>query len=244
MERYAAETYGDRIAAVYDDQYASRDPTSAVAFLAARAGAGPVLELGIGTGRVALPLAATGLDVQGVDASAGMVEVLRAKPGGIAITVTIGDFASFDLGQRFSLVFVVFNTFFGLLTQEEQLDCFECVAAHLTPGGRFVMECFTPDLSRFDRDQRTGATAVELDEVRLDTSMHDSVQQVVRTQHVVIRDSGIEFFPVAIRYAWPSELDLMGRAAGLEREERYDGWDGRPFTGTTEAMVTVYRKPA
>jgi SAM-dependent methyltransferase len=193
---------------------------------------------------VALPLAATGLDVQGVDASPRMAEVLRAKPGGDAIAVSIGDFARFDLGQRFSLVFVVFNTFFGLLTQEDQVGCFECIGAHLAPGGRFVIECFTPDLSRFDRGQRMGATAVELDEVRLDTSMHDPVRQVVRTQHVVIRESGIELFPVAIRYAWPAELDLMARAAGLEREERYDGWDERPFTGMTEAMVTVYRKPA
>jgi SAM-dependent methyltransferase len=243
MERYAAETYGDRIAAVYDERHDSRDPNSAVAFLAARAGAGPVLELGIGTGRVALPLAATGLTVHGVDASARMVELLRAKPGGDAIAVTIADFGRFDLAQKFSLVFVVFNTFFSLLTQEEQTGCFERVAAHLAPGGRFVIECFTPDLSRFDRGQRTSATAVEVDEVWLDTSLHDPVQQVVRTQHVVIRESGNELFPVAIRYAWPSELDLMGRVAGLEREERYDGWDGRPFTGKTDAMVTVYRKP-
>jgi SAM-dependent methyltransferase len=243
MERYAAETYGDRIAAVYDDHYDLRDPTAAVAFLAARAGAGPLLELGIGTGRVALPLAATGVEVHGVDASERMVERLRSKPGGDAIPVMVADFANFDLGRQFSLVFVVFNTFFSLLTQEQQIDCFECVATHLAPGGRFVIECFTPDLSRFDRGQRTGTTAVTVDEVRLDASVHDPVQQLVRTQHVVLRESGTELFPVAIRYAWPSELDLMARIAGLEREERYDGWDGHRFTGMTEAMVTVYRKP-
>jgi SAM-dependent methyltransferase len=244
VERYGAETYGDRIAAVYDEQHAARDRSAAVSFLAARAGAGPVLELGIGTGRVALPLAAaTGLAVFGIDASERMVEQLRAKRGGDAIGVTMGDFADFALGRTFSLVYVVFNTFFSLLTQDEQVRSFECVGAHLAPGGRFVMECFAPDLGRFDRAQRTGTTFVDLDEVRLDASVHDPVRQIVRTQHIVLREAGVQLFPVAIRYAWPAELDLMARLAGLEREARYDGWDERLFRGTGDAVVTVYRKP-
>jgi SAM-dependent methyltransferase len=243
MERYAAQTYGDRIADVYDEYHAERHPDAEVEFLAGLAGTGPVLELGIGTGRVALPLAARSVAVHGIDASARMVEKLRAKPGGDAIPITMGTFADFSLDERFALAYVVFNTFFGLVSQDEQVSSFECIAAHLQPGGRFVLECFVPDLRRFDRGQRTAATKVELDEVRLDVSMHDPVEQRVRTQHVRLRDGGVALFPVAIRYAWPSELDLMARLAGLEREARYGGWQREPFTDASGVHVTVYRAP-
>jgi SAM-dependent methyltransferase len=242
MERYAAETYGDRIADVYDEQHRFLDPEPEAEFLAALAGDGPVLELGIGTGRVALPLRARGVDVHGVDASERMVEKLRAKPGGATVPVTIGDFADFALEERFSLVYVVFNTFFGLLTQDDQVRCFERVAAHLRPGGRFLVRCFVPDLSRYERGQCTTAIRVELDDVRIDVSMHDAVAQVVRAQHVTLRASGVQLFPVALRYAWPSELDLMARIAGLQLEARHGGWRGEPFTADSGAHVSVYRR--
>jgi SAM-dependent methyltransferase len=241
VERYGAATYGDRIADVYDEQYQARDPEPEAEFLAALAGAGPALELGIGTGRVALPLLARGVVVHGVDSSERMVAKLRAKPGGASIPVTIGDFAEFTLTERFALVYVVFNTFFGLLEQADQVRCFQRVAAHLQPGGRFVLDCFVPDLTRFDRGQRTAATFVDVDEVRLDVSMHDPVRQRVRTHHVVLRDGTHSMFPVAIRYAWPSELDLMAQLAGLELEARHGGWHGEPFTDASGAHISVYR---
>jgi SAM-dependent methyltransferase len=243
MERYAAQTYGDRIADVYDEQYESRGSDPEAGFLAGLAAGGPVLELGIGTGRVALPLAARGVAVHGIDASQRMVDRLRAKPGGDAIPVTIGDFSRFDLDETFTLVYVVFNTFFGVISQDEQVGCFECVARHLRPGGRFVLEVFVPDVSRFDRNQRTAATSIDVDELRLDASIHDPVDQRVHTHHVRIRDGDVRLFPVAIRYAYPAELDLMARVAGLEREARYGGWRGEPFGADCANHVSVYRRP-
>jgi SAM-dependent methyltransferase len=242
VDGYAAATYGDRIADVYDEQHAGRDAAAEADFLAGLAGDGPVLELGIGTGRVALPLQACGVAVHGVDASERMVAKLRAKPGGDAIPVTIGDFADVTLAERFSLVYVVFNTFFALLEQAHQVRCFQCVAAHLQPGGRFVLDCFVPDLSRFNRGQRTAATYVDVDEVRLDVSVHDAVLQRVRTHHVVLREGAHTMFPVAIRYAWPSELDLMAQLAGLTLDARHGGWRGEPFTDASGVHISVYRK--
>jgi len=247
MEQYGSATYGDHIAEVYDDwEGVPTDSDDAVAFLAERAGDGPVLELGIGTGRIALPLAERGLKVHGIDASARMVERLRAKPGGAGIPVAIGDFAGLDLPpshpRSFALVLVVFNTFFALLSQDDQIRCFTAVAARLAPGGAFVVEAFVPDLGRFQDGQRTGTRAVDLDRVHLESSVHDAVEQRVRSQHVVLDERGIRLFPVQLRYAWPSELDLMARLAGLRRAERWSGWRGEPFTAQSQRHVSVYRK--
>jgi SAM-dependent methyltransferase len=152
--------YGDRWAAVYDDHHRHADPAPAVEFLAGLAGDGRVLELGIGTGRVALPLAARGVTVEGIDASAAMVDRLRAKPGGDAIPVTLGDMAQVPASGSFRLVYLIFNTLFGLLSQERQAECSASVARVLDPGGMFVIECFVPDLTRFDHDQRVQARSV------------------------------------------------------------------------------------
>ena len=149
--------YGDRWADVYDDRHQHGDPGPAVEFLAGLAGDGRVLELGIGTGRVAVPLAGRGITVEGVEASAAMAERLRAKPGGESITVTIGDMAQAPVSGSFRLAYLVFNTLFGLLSQERQAECFASVARVLEPGGMFVIECFVPDLTRFDHDQRVQA---------------------------------------------------------------------------------------
>jgi SAM-dependent methyltransferase len=241
MESYDAATYGERVADIYDDLYGDRqDTASMVAFLEEKARGGRALELAIGTGRVALPLAARGIRVDGVDVSPAMVSKLRAKPGGEAISVTMGDFADVPVEGRYQLVYLVFNTLFALLTQDDQLRCFENVAGHLTDDGVFVIEAFVPDLRRFERDQHVGATAVRVDQVQLEVSRHDAVAQRVDSSHVIFSGGGVRLYPVAVRYAWPSELDLMARVAGLRLVERWEGWTREPFRGTSDTHVSVY----
>jgi SAM-dependent methyltransferase len=242
MSDYDASIYGEGIADVYDAWYPGGDPAPIVERLRALSGAGPVLELGIGTGRIALPLAARGVSVHGVDASPSMVEKLRAKPSGESIPVAISDFTEFALEDRFSLVFVVFNTFFGILDQDGQVRSFQCVADHLAPGGRFLLECFVPDLGRFDRGQRLAVAAIENDALRLEAAQYDAVKQRVKAQVVRITETGTGFYPLQVRYCWPSELDLMARLAGLELEHRWGGWNEEPFTAASTLHVSVYRK--
>ena len=241
MEPYEASTYGDRIAEIYDRlPNVPGNADAAAAFLAALAGRGPVLELGIGTGRIAVPLAARGLEVHGIDASAAMVARLRAKPGGERIPVAIGDFAEVAIDGRYSLIFTVFNTFFALLTQDAQTRCFARVAQRLTGDGAFVIEAFVPDLSRFDRGQRVSVTDVGPDGLHLEASVVDPVGQRVRTQHVLVSREGTRLYPIQLRYAWPSELDLMARLAGLGLRERWGGWERQPFTASSPNHVSVY----
>lgn len=240
---YDVSTYGERIADIYDDL--PRLPANterAVEFLAAVAGRGPILELGIGTGRLALPLAQRGFAVHGIDASPAMVAKLRAKPGADRVTVAMGDFADVAIAERFALVFVAFNTFFGVLSQEAQVRCFRGVAEHLTDDGVFVIEAFVPDLTRFTHGQRVGATHVGADAVYLETSVHDPVAQCVRSQQVVITQQGVRLYPVEVRYAWPSELDLMARLAGLRLRERWGGWSREAFGASSGAHVSVYER--
>jgi SAM-dependent methyltransferase len=213
-----------------------------VACLTRLAGRGPILELGIGTGRIALPLAQRGFSVHGIDASPAMVAHLRAKPGGEHIPVTIGNFADMAVEGRFTLIFVVFNTFFGLLSQDDQVRCFLGVAQHLTDDGVFVLEAFVPDVTRFDRDQHVEVRQVTTDGIHLETSVHDRVQQRIMSQHVVLSEQGIRLYPVQVRYAWPSELDLMARLAGLQSRYRWAGWAQEPFTATSGSHVSVYAR--
>jgi SAM-dependent methyltransferase len=241
MADYVPSTYGDRIADVYDSWPGTpTDTEQAVSFLAGLAGGGPVLELGIGTGRIALPLLEGGLEVHGIDASEGMIEKLQAKPRGGQIPVTIGDFADFDLRGEYSLVFVVFNTFFALLSQESQVSCMASVARHLAPGGLFVLEAFVPDISRFDRGQRTETLRVDADHVRMEATRHDPATQRVYSQHVLISDGNVQLYPVQLRYAWPSELDLMARLAGMRLRERWSDWERRPFDSSSGRHISVY----
>ncbi len=244
MDGYDAATYGDRIAEVYDELYPSGPAVEdAAALLAELADGGRVLELGVGTGRLALPLAARGVDVEGVDASASMVAKLEAKPSGDRIRVRVADFGRDRLGENLALVFVAFNTFFGLAEQSLQVDCFANVASALAPGGRFVMEAFVPDLGRFDRGQRTDTTAIAVQQVTINSAIHDPVTQRVESMHTIVRPDGIAMYPVVIRYAWPAELDLMARLAGLELEHRWGGWDRQSFTAASGQHVSVWHKP-
>lgn len=230
-------TYGDRWAEVYDDIHPGTNP-AAVALLADLARGGRALELGIGTGRIALPLAAAGVTVEGIDISESMVAKLREKPGGPEIPVTVGDFADVDRQGPFDLVFVVFNTIFVLLEQAAQVRCFGNVAKRLKPDGAFVIEAFVPDPARFHRS--VSAAEVGFDRVRLDASHHDPVTQRITSQTIFLSDGSIDMRPIRIRYAWPSELDLMAQLAGLRLQARWSDWNQSPFDASSTRHVSVY----
>jgi SAM-dependent methyltransferase len=241
VEAHDPAIYGERFAEIYDDWHPGYEE-AAIAALAELARGGRVLELGIGTGRIALPLAARGVAVHGIDVSPSMVARLRAKPGGEAIPVTIGDMAEIPVEGLFSLIYVVFSSFFGLITQEAQVRCFRSVAAHLAEGGAFLIEAFVPDPARFVRGQNTETLRAGLDEVVLTATRHDPVHQRVMSQHVVITAHGTRLYPVELRYAWPAELDLMAQLAGLRLRDRRRGWHREPLTGASRTHVSVYER--
>jgi len=232
----------------FDDENAARydatlrgDEAATVAFLEHLARGGSALELAIGTGRIGLPLAARGITVDGVDFSRAMVERLRAKPGGGRLSVTIGDFAEVPVPGRYRLVYVVFNTLFNLLTQDDQVRCFENVADHLDDGGAFVVEGFVPAwLHRLRDGQYVDAEAVETVSVTLEVGRHDPVAQRLDESHVELSPGGVRVAPIVCRYAWPSELDLMARIAGLRLRERWGGWERQPFTAESRNCISVY----
>ena len=241
MREYDDLTYGDRIAEFYDDLYGDVGE-DAISLLEELSAGGDALELGIGTGRVALPLAARSVSVTGIDASPAMVEKLRAKPGGDRIPVVMGSFAEIPIDRAFDLIFVVFNTFFALSTQEEQIACFRSVAAHLEDCGHFLLEVFVPDLGRFEDHQAVRLIDLSDETVRLDVAEHDIVNQQVSSQHVMIRRKGVRLFPVKLRYAWPSELDLMAKLAGLTLKERWGSWQREPLTKDSTKHISIYGK--
>jgi SAM-dependent methyltransferase len=238
---YGPETYGERVADVYDTWYKKLDKPGEVEILEELAGDGPVLELGIGTGRVALALAARGVDVHGIDTSPAIVDEMRKKPGGERIPVTIGDMADVPVDGAFSLIFVVFNTFFMLTTQEAQVRCFRNIAAHLRLGGRFLLHAFVPDLSRVERGENISVREAGLDQVRLDTTTFEPAAQRLNTTQIRIREDGIRLVHARLRYAFPPELDLMAQLAGLTLEQRWASFDKQPFTDESVFAVSVYR---
>jgi SAM-dependent methyltransferase len=242
MDFYHVETYGERIAGVYDDWYADYDP-AALTTLEQLAWGGRALELGIGTGRIAIPLHQAGVAVSGIDASPAMVTRLHSKAGGQDIPVTIGDFSDLAVEGSYTLIYVLFNTFFALLTQDEQLRCFENVSQHLAPGGSFLVEAFVPDLSRFVDGQAIRTVQIGEQELRVDASQHDPVLQQITSQHIVFTEQGTRFYPVKLRYVWPSELDLMARLAGLHRSHRWGAWDQSAFTDNNKRHISVYTLP-
>jgi hypothetical protein len=223
------------------------DEESTAAFLRAWAGDGPALELGIGTGRIALPLAATGIRVDGIDISRDVVEEMRRRPGGDQIEVTIGDFADVPVPGTYRLIYCPGNSFFNLLTQEDEVRCFKNVADHLMDGGAFVIESMVPDfLWRLEEQQYVQAEMIGVDQVRLDVLRHDPVNQTLDENHVSLTEHGIRFNPVVQRYAWPAEMDLMARMAGLRLRERWLGWERQPWTGrwmsNRERIVSVWTR--
>lgn len=246
MENDQARFFGERVAAAYDatsrrsTTASVRHVDDAVAFLERTAAGGPALELAIGTGRVALPLAARGISVDGIDISPAMVAKLREKPGGAELDVTVGDVAAFDLGRTYRLVFIVANSLTNLAAQDRQVQCFESVARHLTDDGMFVIESFIPEPDWLRDGQYVRVEAVTEDAVFLDVCRIDVVEQRLDESHVVLSEAGVQLRPVLTRFVWPSELDLMAKVAGLERRERWAGWRGEPFTGESGSFVTVY----
>ncbi|MDP6451709.1 MAG: class I SAM-dependent methyltransferase [SAR202 cluster bacterium] len=235
-------SFGEDAAKKYED-YKRGDEDEAVAFLEQAARGGPALELAIGAGRIGLPLAATGIRVDGIDFSPDMVAQLRAQPGGADLNVTIGDYADVAVPGKYRLIYIVFNTLHNLLTQDEQVRCFENVADHLTDDGVFVIEGSVPSrFYRLQNDQYVEAEAIGVDEVRLDVAQHDPVKQLLYENHVSLTSEGVRLNPIVTRHIWPSELDLMARIAGLRLKERWDGWERQPYTSTTEKLVSVYAR--
>ncbi|HEY7455519.1 MAG TPA: class I SAM-dependent methyltransferase [Thermoleophilaceae bacterium] len=236
--------FGEEVAASYDDpsdemfQPAAIDPV--VDFLAELAGNGAALELGIGTGRIALPLARRGVEVHGIDLSTAMVARLRAKPGGDEIPVVIGDFATARAEGRFSLAYLVYNTINNLTTQDAQVACFENVAAHLEPGGRFVIEVGLPQLQRLPPGETVRPFA--LTPTHLGFDEYDVPRQGLISHHHELVDGVWRSESLPMRYVWPSELDLMARLAGMTLAERWGGWRREPFTRDSAKHVSVWRK--
>jgi SAM-dependent methyltransferase len=241
MDEPTFKTYGEPLAEVYDEWFTAHEPAT-VEVLAELAHGGRALEMGIGTGLVALPLAAKGVPVHGIDDSEPMVAKLRAKPGGEAIPVTMGSFAEVSIPGEFSLVFVIFNTLFALLTQEEQVRCFRNAARHLAPDGVFVVEVFVPDVGSWRGGQDVRALTVTGDRIGLKVSKHDPLEQKIRSQHVVVRNGEIRMYPVEVRYAWPAELDLMAETAGLRLRHRWSNWARESFQAASEKHVSVYER--
>ena len=232
----------DAIAELYDPW--SRSVVEDVGFYveeAVGAGPGPVVELGVGTGRIALPLSRRGVRVHGIDLSEAMVARLREKPGADAVGATIGDFATTRVPGTFSLVYLVINTIMNLTGQDEQVACFANAAAHLEPGGCFVVEVGVPALRRLPPGETVRAFDVGVAHLGFDE--YDVAAQGLVSHHYRVVDGGLRVDSVPFRYVWPSELDLMARMAGMTLAERHAGWRGEPFTGESEQHVSVWRRP-
>jgi SAM-dependent methyltransferase len=236
--------FGEHVAERYDDEegemFAPDVVEATVGFLAGLAGDRPALEFGVGTGRIALPLAARGVHVHGIDLSEAMVERMRAKPGGEAVEVVVGDFATTRVDGAFSLVYLVFNTIMNLSSQDAQAACFENAAAHLEPRGCFVIEVVLPDLRRLPYGERfvlfdVGERHVGIDE-------YDVAVQGLVSHHLQAVDGSFDRSSGPFRYVWPSELDLMARLAGLRLRERWGDWNREPFTSESRRHVSVWEK--
>jgi len=237
--------FGDEVAGRYDESSADMfepdvlDP--AVEFLAELAADGAALELGIGTGRIALPLSQRGIRVAGIDLSEAMVAKLHEKPGGDAIEVAIGDFSTTKVDGTFSLAYLVFNTIGNLTTQDAQAACFENVAAHLEPGGCFVIEVGMPGLRTLPPGERFQVFDFGTEHIGIDE--YDVETQGLISHHLSLRDGAWRLLSMPFRYVWPAELDLMARHAGMSLRERWSGWRREPFTHESTKHVSVWEKP-
>jgi SAM-dependent methyltransferase len=237
--------FGEGVAARYDDDAEMSDPAvvePVVDLLAELAGNGRALELGIGTGRIALPLAHRGVPVHGIELSKAMAARLGAKPGGDNIGVTIGDFATTTVEGTFSVAYLVFNTILNLTTQEAQVACFRNVAAHLEPGGCFVIEVEVPGLQRLPPGETM--QVIYVNETSWGFDEYDVARQGLISHHFDVVDGRAERLSIPFRYAWPSELDLMAQLAGMTLRERWGGWMREPFTSDSRKHVSIWEKPA
>lgn len=240
---FPAMSFDENVAASYDESAIRGDEKETVAFLEALAQKGPALELAVGTGRIALPLSAKGVHVDGIDISSAMLSKLQSKPGGDKIQVTLGNFADVPVKGAYRLIYIVFNTLFNLLTQDEQVRCFENVARHLTPDGVFVVEGGVPaEFYRLRNNQYVDAEAIGIDSVWLDIARFNPVTQVLEETHVKLSSAGVQLNPIVTRYAWHTELDLMARIAGLQLRERWASWEREPFSGTSGNCISVYER--
>jgi len=236
--------FGEHDAELYDrstgEEFDAGVIEATVEFLAGLAGDGRALELGVGTGRIALPLAGRGIAVHGIDLSQPMVDELRAKRGGDAIQITIGDFSTVRVDGSFSLAYLVYNTIENLTTQDAQVACFENVARHLAPGGRFVIECAIPDLRRLPHGETSNVFDLTPSHWGIDE--YDVATQGLISHHFTRVGDQIEYSSGPFRYVWPSELDLMARIAGMRLVERWSGWRREPFTSDSRKHISVWRK--
>jgi SAM-dependent methyltransferase len=234
------QSFGPDTAARYDNALRG-DEDETVDFLAELARGGPALELAIGTGRIALPLAARGVQVEGIEQSAAMIARLREKPGGQELRVVEGDMADASMDTTYRLVFLVYNTIYNVLTQDGQVRCFENAARHLTDDGVFVVEAMVPGyLYALRGSQYVDAERIDADRVTLDVGRFDPVTQILDESHVTLSAEGIRVAPIVTRYIWPAELDLMARVAGLRLHDRWAGWSREPFDARSVRHVSVY----
>jgi SAM-dependent methyltransferase len=239
MDGYDASTWGERRADVYDEAVAKPESEPTLSALVELARGGRVLELGVGTGRLAVPLAQSGLEVVGVDASSSMLERLAVNAAGLGVTGVLGDFADVDVAGTFSLAFVAFNTFFLLSSQDAQRRCFRNVAARLSPDGVFAIEVFIAYdvMSKFES---LAVHEVSTDHVLLNVLRHDPSEQLVNMQEIRITEEGVKLYPSVFRYSWPSELDLLAELEGLRLRDRWENWEREPYGPRSRTHVSVY----
>ena len=244
--RVAKNYFDERIARAYESRWPELYEPAAIEpvvdFLADLAGGGRALELGIGTGRIALPLAARGVEVHGIDLSPDMVAELRAKPGAEKIGVTIGDFSTAGVSGTFRLAYLLRNTIMNLTTQAAQVDCFRNVASHLEPLGCFVIEVVIPDLQRLPPGETTHVFEATGDHIGFDE--YEVAEQKLQSHHYWVVDGRLETFSAPFRFVWPSELDLMAQIAGMRLRERWADWSRAPFTSSSRQHISVWDKPA
>ena len=245
MLEFGPDTFGKLNADSYDALHDPGTTEESVALIADLAGPGArLLELAIGTGRMAIPLKQRGFEISGIEGSPEMVAKMRTKPGGVDIPVLIGDMADGAIEGEFDFAFLVFNTLFNLTSQEAQLRCFANTARRLAPGGAFLIETFVPDFSAFTDHQSLRTMHIGMQSLWFEAKRHDPVAQRIDYQRVRITDAGLKLVPLQMRYAWPAEIDLMAKLAGLELEHRWGGWHRENFTPDSRMHVSLYRRPA
>lgn len=241
MKGYEPDTFGKLHADQYDELHNPGTTEEAVALLGDLAGKGRTLELAIGTGRVALPLAKQGVEISGFDASTEMIAKLKEKPGGEDIPTFVADMANFELGERFDFAFLIFNTIYNLTTQQDQVSCFQSTAKHLNPRGKFLVEAFMPNRETFENHQAVRTKHVSFDSVWLEAVKHDPLTQNLNYQRIKISPEGTQLSPLPMRYIWPSELDLMAQLAGMKLIDRWGSWQRAPFTSDSQMHVSLYQ---